>query len=244
MSVTTQISWGDGSGDKIYLSRNASSGDQTVLVSSDANAGAARSKVVNFTAGNITRQLTVNQDAAPVPIQDTLEVNPSGYISRNDDGAWYSLSNPSNAYNPETNATYAQIRLTRGTEGAVTYIYFTFDTSSIPAGATINAISCKAKIYISNRTSSIVAVRQVQMFSGTTAKGTASTITGSAASVYDIDMGTWSRSDVNDVRLRLYAERGTTNLNSDYSFRMYGATLSITYTYMGAQRTVTLKSNI
>ena len=64
--MVTQIDWGDGSGDKITLSYSASEGDQTVLVSSDAYAGASyRTKDITFsvTAGGttITRVLTVRQ---------------------------------------------------------------------------------------------------------------------------------------------------------------------------------------
>lgn len=67
--ATTTIPWGDGSGDNIYLTYPSASGDQTVEVSSDANTGSARSKVVTFTSGvgNITQQLTVNQEAGEVP---------------------------------------------------------------------------------------------------------------------------------------------------------------------------------
>lgn len=66
--MTTQVDWDDGSGDKIYLTYNASQGDQTILVSSDANAGSSsRQKIINFTvtAGQttITRPLTVIQEA-------------------------------------------------------------------------------------------------------------------------------------------------------------------------------------
>ena len=63
MAVTT-IPWGDGSGDNIYLEYSASQGDQTVLVSSDANNGAARQKVITFltTVGNVSRSLTVSQE--------------------------------------------------------------------------------------------------------------------------------------------------------------------------------------
>lgn len=63
MAVTT-IPWGDGSGDNIYLTYSASQGDQTVLVSSDANNGAARQKVITFltTVGNVSRSLTVSQE--------------------------------------------------------------------------------------------------------------------------------------------------------------------------------------
>ena len=233
--ATKTINWNDGSGGKVYLTYASATGDQTVAVSSDANTGAARAMTVYFTTGNIARQLIVEQEAALVPIQATLEVNPSGYIESGSGSAYYNLSNPSNAYTDETSTTYAQIGLVRGSESAVTRMYFTFDTSSIPAGATIDSISCKAKVYISNRTSSNVAVHTCQMYSGTTAKGTASNVTGSAASVYTMSMGTWSRSEVNDVRICLYAERGTANLNTSYYFRFYGATLTITYTYMGTQ---------
>lgn len=64
--ATTTIPWGDGSGDNIYLTYPSASGNQTVEVTSDANTGVARSKVVTFTSGvgNITRQLTISQTAA------------------------------------------------------------------------------------------------------------------------------------------------------------------------------------
>ena len=70
--ATTEIPWGDGSNDKIYLTYPSASGDQTVVVTSDANTGAARSKVVTFSAavGSITRQLTVNQSAGIAPIYE------------------------------------------------------------------------------------------------------------------------------------------------------------------------------
>lgn len=66
--MVKQIDWGDGSGDKITLTYSATSGNQTVLVSSDVNAGAnPRSKTITFTvvAGNVTieRTLTVTQPA-------------------------------------------------------------------------------------------------------------------------------------------------------------------------------------
>ena len=62
--ATTEIAWGDGSGDKIYITSDAFAGDQSILVSSDANTGAARSKVVTFSAVGVSPvTLTINQDA-------------------------------------------------------------------------------------------------------------------------------------------------------------------------------------
>lgn len=64
--MVTEIPWGDGSGEKIYLTYAASEGNQTVTVSSDAHTGyVERTKDITFTvvAGQttITKTLTVRQ---------------------------------------------------------------------------------------------------------------------------------------------------------------------------------------
>lgn len=72
MAITT-IPWGDGSGDNIYLNYSASQGDQTILVSSDANNGTTfRQKVITFVSavGNISRSLTVLQ----LPGRDVVSI--------------------------------------------------------------------------------------------------------------------------------------------------------------------------
>ncbi len=71
--MTTQVEWGDGSGDKIYLTYSASEGNQTVQVSSDAHTGYIdRTKDINFSivAGQttITRTLTVVQSGKDITI--------------------------------------------------------------------------------------------------------------------------------------------------------------------------------
>ena len=66
--ATTTIPWSDGSGDNIYLTYSSASGDQTVTVSSDANSGSARTKVVTFSASGVPSvNLTINQDAGASP---------------------------------------------------------------------------------------------------------------------------------------------------------------------------------
>lgn len=154
-----------------------------------------------------------------VPTQYTLSVNPSSYSG--------TASNATGAYDSETTTTYATTNLTKGAN-AETYCYFKFNTSSIPDGATIDSVECKAKAYINNTTASYVAIRQIQMFSGTTAKGTAQNITNTAT-VFTFSGETWSKSDVNDVRVRVYAKRGTGSTNSNFYIRFYGATLTIKY---------------
>ena len=71
--MTQQISWGDGSNDKIYLSYTASEGNQTVSVSSDVHTGYEdRTKDITFTVSaggtTITRTLTVVQSGKNITI--------------------------------------------------------------------------------------------------------------------------------------------------------------------------------
>jgi len=71
--MTTQIDWGDGSGQKITLTYTASEGNQTVTVTSDANVGyLTRTKDITFSAiaggTTITRVLTVSQTGKNITI--------------------------------------------------------------------------------------------------------------------------------------------------------------------------------
>lgn len=171
--------------------------------------------------------LTVNQDAGL--ITETVVLHVSGYIDKSVDGAWQSISNPSNAYTTADDSDYSQVALTRG-KNAYTYIYWTFDTSSIPANATIDSISCMAKLYVTNLNASYVQSAGAKMCSGTTEK-TDSVLVNTTTARRTFTMGTWTRSDLNDVRLKMYATRSTGNTSSSYYLRLYGANLTITYTY-------------
>lgn len=224
--MTTTVDWDDGSGDKIYISADAFGGNQNVLVSSDANAGSERSKDITFEAGGITRVLNVKQAAGIVV--NTFTANPNSYIPKTTDGSWYSITNPSNAYDDENNSTYCQFALTRG-DGAETWIYWLFDLSSIPANATILSVECNAKVYSGTTNAADVEIRQAQLFCGSNPKGSSKLIPQPAA-IQTIDGGNWTRAELNDLRLRMYGKRGSANVNTTRSFRLYGATLTIRYT--------------
>lgn len=68
--MTTQIDWGDGTGDKITLTYDAAAGNQTILVSSAANAGYEdRTKTITFSAsGAESVTLTVTQSSKNIII--------------------------------------------------------------------------------------------------------------------------------------------------------------------------------
>lgn len=171
----------------------------------------------------------VFQKGGGQPQQYTITLVPSSHDTT--DYAYYAFINPSYGYTNADSTTYSQLGLTRGSEGAITYAYYKFDTSAIPANATIDSVSCTAKYSSPSTTNSNnIRVRQIQMFSGTTAKGDANSINNTGATAYSLSVGTWTRQELSDTRIRLYAERGSRNVSSSYAFRFYGATLTITYT--------------
>ena len=221
MAIIKTIEWDDGSGDKIYLDSNASEGNQTVAVSSDANTGAARTKIITFSTGDIDETLTVNQDAGRR--QYTITLYPSSYDTEH--YSWYSTSNISRGYTSASSTTYSQIN--GNAYGGEGYIYYKFDTSQIPNGATIDSVSCSVKLGI-NGNSTTTPIKRVQMYTGTTAKGTATTAK-TATTTYDLDCGDWTLEEIRDIRVRPYMKEGA-NTSAHYTISFYGATLTITYT--------------
>lgn len=141
-----------------------------------------------------------------------------------------------------TNTTYSQWNLKTGSN-AESYVFYEFDCSSIPTDATIKSISCSAKVYISQTNSSRISSRQVQLYyNTTTAKGSASTVSTSTTAL-NLSCGTWTRSELNAISLRIYSKRGTSNTTTTYYNRFYGATLTITYEYQAVTYTVTTSLN-
>ena len=230
MAVTT-IPWGDGSGDNIYLTYSSASGDQEVLVSSDANTGSARTKTVTFTStvGSITRMLTVSQEAGG-PQEYTISLHPTSYDTEN--YSWRTSSNIERGYTNSSSTTYARFGIPKPYGEA--YVYYKFDTSSIPDGAEIVSVECKAKAAASGN-STTTPTKLIQMATGTTLKGTATTIT-STATERTLDVGEWTLAEIRDIRIRVYAKTG--NTTSNYNLDFYGATLTITYTVGPAKHIV------
>lgn len=129
----------------------------------------------------------------------------------------------------DNTTSYAEGALRTG-YNAESYMIYGFDLSDIPDGATIVSVTCSARGFVSNNRDERISVRQLQMFSGNVAKGTARTIS-QVASSYSLDVGTWTVSELKNARIRVYAKRGTSNVSSNYTIRFYGATLTVVYDY-------------
>lgn len=145
-----------------------------------------------------------------------------------------------NAYNNSDNTSnYARYSISTSTTG---YVYLTYDTSDIPATATIQSVTAKARLRISN--TSRVTNRVCQLYTGTTAKGsnTDYSSTSSGGSVITLSTGTsWTRSELNDLRMRI-GGTGSSSTSSKYIY-IYGTDITITYITESRTVTTTLSGN-
>lgn len=95
---------------------------------------------------------------------------------------------------------------------------YTFDLSDIPANATITDISCAVKAHEENASRSTCTL---QLYAGSTAKGSVTTVDGTSNKTYNLSCGTWTRAELDTLKLRLSV--------GYYGGLIAGATLSITY---------------
>ena len=145
-----------------------------------------------------------------------------------------------NAYNNSSDTSnYARYSISTSTTG---YVYLTYDTSGIPATATIQSVAAKARLRISN--TSRVTNRVCQLYTGTTAKGTNTNFssTSSGGTVINLSTGTtWTRSELNDLRMRI-GGTGSSSTSSKYIY-IYGTDITITYVTESRTITTTLSGN-
>lgn len=162
----------------------------------------------------------------------TLPLSQSSYpTSYDSDNRYYSINNPEGAYTePATGTGYCDVYLTRG-DGAETYVYWNFGNINIPTDATILSVTCTFRARIETAISSRIPIHTAQMYAGTsTPKGTAQTVAASATTyTLNFDPSDWTPTELNNAKLKIYAQRGTDYSNTSYSFRVYGAELVVEY---------------
>lgn len=129
--------------------------------------------------------------------------------------------------------------------GAETDVYLNFDDcADIPSGATITSVTCSVKC--GTQGTNYYNTRTVQMYSGTTAKGSATTMSGSNSSprTHNLTVGTWTASEIQHACLRFRVVRGSSNTSTDATFSIYGATLTVNYTVDGYMYEITSSSSV
>ncbi len=173
----------------------------------------------------------------------SISAHPTSYDTTNYSWASVSFSYPiSNAYAESSNTTYAQVSWKTGSN-AETYVYMRFDFSGIPSNATINSVSASAKAYVNTTNSSRVTSRQMQLATGTTLKGSALTISTSTSAQSFSSVGTWTRSELQSAGVRFYVKRGTSNTSSNYNLRIYGASMTVNYTWQETTYEITVSNS-
>lgn len=129
--------------------------------------------------------------------------------------------------------------------GAETNVYLNFDEcADIPAIATITSITCSVKC--GTQGTNYFTTRTVQMYSGSTAKGSATTMSGSNSSpqTHSLSVGSWTGTEIQNACLRFHVVRGSSNTTTSATFSIYGATLTVNYTVNGYMYTITSSSDI
>lgn len=106
---------------------------------------------------------------------------------------------------------------------------FEFD---IPTDATIVSVECKVKGHLENASRSVA---NLQLYAGSTAKGSVSKFTSTSAQTVTLTTGTWTRSEVDDMKLRFTI--------GYYGGLVNGATVTITYQYDDVTYTITVNNS-
>lgn len=179
----------------------------------------------------------------PVQYTSAVTIYPSSYDSVNSSVAGIaSDSGVTNGYTPATSTTRVSISANSVAYGE-TNIYFNFDCSSIPQDAAITSVSCDAKAVIS---SAYFETRIIQLCAGTSKKGSPTTVTNATinqtVNVQTInDTGTWTREELNNIKILIQGIRGSSTNNFNISF--YGATLTINYSVDGTMYEINASSD-
>lgn len=162
------------------------------------------------------------------------------------DHAYYQIASGYPASNGlgDGTGTYAGFHLTRGSQ-AESYVYYGFDCSSIPDNAAITSVSLSERASMSTQNTNQVATATLQLYAGTTAKGSATSFLNTTAQYFTVNGGSsWTVAEIKTCRLKAYCKRGSRNQNSQYTMRLFGGTLTVNYTISGMAYTVTISTDV
>lgn len=171
----------------------------------------------------------VFQEGPDLPTYTTI-FYPSSYDTANSTfQSWQSGYGATNAYTDADSTTRASAKWTNGSQ-AETKIYWKFNTSSIPVGATIKSVSVVAKARVTTANYQTGASYLV-VCDGIIEKGTHTNANSSTEKKYTLDAGSgWTRDSLQNIAVMYHTQRGTTNTSAGYYQQFYGATLTVTYT--------------
>lgn len=179
-----------------------------------------------------------------INVQETFTSNVVSFDDTNSNYASVVSGYPIENGLGDGSGTYAGFVLTTGSS-AVTNVYYNFDCSGIPEGATIESVSCSARASRSSTSSNYIASAYLQLCTGTTTKGSQTSVATTTATYFNLTAGTWTRAELQNAKIRFRATRGTRSTSStSYSIRFFGAVLTVEYTFQGTAYTITAASSV
>lgn len=197
-------------------------GDNYTLTISNANSPTATDNNVDVTS-QLVRVTSGNATLIPYDYES------SGFT----------VSNIGNAYHDSSNTTYADLTLAGRTTGN---IYLDIGGVNIPSGATIQSVSCTATLQFSRNGSSSSVTSSFQMYSGSTAKGSANNWVTSATDIskntYTLTTGTWTAEEIENARFYITCYNGASS--TQRHIYIYGVSFNVTYEVSGVVYTYTI----
>lgn len=155
----------------------------------------------------------------------SLEVYPADYEA----SGMNSTSNLSQCIGKSADAGTSTSNVYSSGQSTTGIANYSFDLSSIPSNATISSVSCRVKAHEEDASRSTCTL---QLYSGSTAKGSATTVNGTRNTIYTLTTGSWTRAELDNLTLRMSV--------GYYGGLIAGATLTIVYTMATASYEVTL----
>lgn len=146
---------------------------------------------VTDNGANVTGNL-VEQTA---PETESVTGNPKSYTTSGSiSGTKYQGAIGKGSSNTETGNDYC------ASSGSTATIYYSFDFSSIPEDATIQSVSVAVGGHCES-TSNSSEVADLQLYSGSTAKGSKSSFTSTSKQTITMSAGTWTRAELQSAKL-------------------------------------------
>lgn len=195
------------------------------LITGTASGGGASQTIYTGTS-NPSSSLGANGDVyIKASNGGSLEVYPADYEA----SGMNSTSNLSACIGKSADAGTSTSNVYSSGQSTTGIADYSFDLSSIPSNATITSVSCRVKAHEENASRSTC---KLQLYSGSTAKGSATTVNGTSNTIYTLTTGSWTRAELDSLTLRMSV--------GYYGGLIAGATLTIVYEIDSASYEVTL----
>lgn len=116
-----------------------------------------------------------------------------------------------------------------GGSSSTATISYAFEFPDIPENADITSVTCQVKGHLESTSRSTA---NLQLYAGTTAKGTRTKFTSTSAQTITVTAGTWTRAEIDTMTLRFTI--------GYYGGLINGATVTVSYSYDDVVYTVTV----